>query len=149
MTDAHLQPMKPTPGSALDSTKIHTSLIAAGVALQEHLCGPVFDLEVLDSSELVDVVGHERELEITGMRGDEEIIRAYHRSLRFERGADPCVVNRCLVWKIQDLDIPEILVDRRLLLMSPRRHFNSVEQFRLGDDGDAHGSDGRFLRFMM
>ena len=50
--------------------------------------GPVFNLKILDATELIGVVGHERELERTGVRRDEEIVCADHRSARFERRTD-------------------------------------------------------------
>jgi hypothetical protein len=42
----------------------------------------------LDATELPGVIGHEREFQTTGVRRDEEIVRADHRFNRFERSAD-------------------------------------------------------------
>jgi hypothetical protein len=49
------------------------------------LLSPVFNVEILDATELIGVVSHERELERTGVRRDEEIVCADHRSTHFER----------------------------------------------------------------
>ena len=49
---------------------------------------PVFNVEILDATELIGVVGYERELERTSERCNEEIVCAYHRSTHFERSTD-------------------------------------------------------------
>ena len=50
------------------------------------------------------------------------------------------------VGKIQDFDVPQILIEGSTILLSARRHLNSEQQLRLGDDGDAHGRDRNLLQ---
>src|ERR1700687_3782919 len=42
--------------------------------------------------------------------------------------------------------MPQILVEGGLILLPPGRHFNSEQQLRLGDDGDADGTDWHRLQ---
>src|ERR1700685_432976 len=56
------------------------------------LLSPVFNVEVLDATELIGVVGHERDPERTGVCRDEEIVGADQLSMHFERRTDLCVV---------------------------------------------------------
>ena len=109
------------------------------------LFSPVFNIEILDATELIGVVGHERELERTGVRRDEEIVCTDHRSMSFERRTDLGIVRGCFVRKVQNLDVPQILVSS-MILLSSGRHFNPEQQLRLGDDGDADGADGHLLQ---
>jgi hypothetical protein len=88
------------------------------------LFSPVFNVEVFDATELPGIVGHERDLERTGMRRDEEIVRADHRSTRFERSANLGMVDGCFVRKVQNLDVPQILLKGIMILLSPGRHLN-------------------------
>src|SRR5207247_7544690 len=49
---------------------------------------PVLDFEVLHSTELPDVVGHQHEPERHGMAGDLQVVRTHDGALRLQRGAD-------------------------------------------------------------
>jgi hypothetical protein len=64
----------------------------------------------LDATELPGVIGHEREFQTTGVRRDEEIVRADHRSSRFERSADLGIVKGRFIGKVQNLDVSQVLV---------------------------------------
>ena len=63
------------------------------------LLGPVFNVEILNATELSGIVGHKRKLERTGVRRDEEFVRADHRSTCLERSADLGIVKGCFVRK--------------------------------------------------
>ena len=98
---------------------------------------PVFNFEILDATELIGVVAHERDLERTGVYRDEEMVCADHLSMHFERRTDLCIVKGCSVRKIQYFYVPRILIESSLILLSPGRYFDAEQQLRLGDDGDA------------
>jgi hypothetical protein len=99
----------------------------------------------LDATEFIGFVGYERELEKTGVRCDEEIICAYHRSTHLERSTDLRIVEGCFVWKVQYFDVPQILIEGSMILLSPGRYFDPAQQLRLGDDGDADSVDWHLL----
>jgi hypothetical protein len=84
----------------------------------------------LDATELPGIVGHKCKLKGTGMRCNEEIVRADHRSTRFERGADLGIVEGCFVRKVQNLDVPQILIEGSMILLSSGRHFNPEEELQ-------------------
>jgi hypothetical protein len=82
----------------------------------------------LDATELPGIVRHKRELERTGVRRNEEIVRANHRSTRLERSTDLGIVNGCFVRKVQNLDVPQILIEGSMVLLPPGRHFNPEQK---------------------
>jgi len=65
------------------------------------LLRPVFNDEILDATELAGIVGHERQFQGTGVRRNEEIVRADHGSTRFERSADLGIVKSRFVGKVE------------------------------------------------
>jgi hypothetical protein len=83
------------------------------------LFSPVFNIEILDATELAGIVGHKRKLERTGVRRNEKIVRADHRSTRFERSTDLSIVKGCFVRKVQNLDMPQIRIEGSMILLSP------------------------------
>jgi hypothetical protein len=89
------------------------------------LFGPVFNVEILDATELIGVVGHKREFESTSVRCNEEIVCAYHRSTQFERSTDLRMVEGCFVWKVQYFYVPQILIEGGMILLPLRRYFDS------------------------
>jgi hypothetical protein len=89
------------------------------------LLGPVFNIEILDATELIGVVGHKREFESTGVRCNEEIVCAYHFATQFERSTDLRIVKGCFVWKVQYFYVPQILIEGGIILLPPRRYFHS------------------------
>jgi|SRR5450631_1203599 hypothetical protein len=105
------------------------------------LFSPIFKVEILDPAELPGIVGDQRKFEGTGVRRDEEIVCADHRSAHFEHGADLCIVKGCCVGKVQNLGVPQILIEGRMVLLPPGRHLDPEQQLRLGDDRDANGTD--------
>lgn len=61
------------------------------------LFSPVFNIEILDTTELAGIVGHAREFQRTGVRRDEDIVRTDHRSMHFDRSANLGIVKcRCV-----------------------------------------------------
>ena len=108
------------------------SLYGIGQLWPPHKCAdlfsPVFNLEILDATELIGVVGHEREFQTTGVRRDEEIVRADHRSSRFERSADLGIVKGGFVGKVQNLDVSQVLIEGSMILLSFGRHFNPEQK---------------------
>jgi hypothetical protein len=110
------------------------------------LLSPVFNDEILDATELSGIVGHEREFERTGVRRNEKIVRTDYRSTRFERGADLRIVKSRFVGKVQNLDVPQILIEGSMILPPPGRHLNPEQQLRLGDDGDTDDTDWNLLQ---
>jgi hypothetical protein len=57
----------------------------------------VFNLKILDATELIGIVGYERKAKRTSMRRNEKIGRADHRSTHFERDANLGTVAGCFV----------------------------------------------------
>jgi hypothetical protein len=76
----------------------------------------------LDTTELVGVVGYERELERTGVRRDEEIVCAYLRSAHCERSTDLRIVKGGFVRKVQYFDVPQILMKGSMILLLAGRY---------------------------
>jgi len=88
------------------------------------LFDPVFYLEISDTTELIGIVGHESDAKRTSMRRDEKIVRADHHSPHFERRTYLGIVTGRFVRKVQNLDVPQILVESCMILLSPGRHLN-------------------------
>jgi hypothetical protein len=84
-------------------------------------------VKLLDATELLSIVGHECELERAGVRCDEEIVRAYHCSTCLERSADLGIVQGRFTGKVQHFDVPQILIEGSVILLSPGRHLNSKQ----------------------
>src|SRR4029077_13982558 len=66
---------------------------------------PVLDDQPGDASKLSRVVGNQRQALATGVSSDEQVVRPNHRTQPFQVSAYAGVVRRCLVGKIQDLDV--------------------------------------------
>ena len=96
-----------------------TALLGRGDQGFLGLFSPVFNIEILDATELAGIVGHKRKLERTGVRRNEKIVRADHRSTRFERSTDLSIVKGCFVRKVQNLDMPQICIEGSMILLSP------------------------------
>ena len=77
--------------------------------------------------------------------GNEEIVGANHLASFLQVSTDLRIVDSRVVGKLQDGDVRKKRVESGGVLRSARRHFYTVEQFRLGnhryaDVGDRHGA---------
>ena len=102
---------------------------------------PIFELQTFDTMEFADIVRHQPEREAPGVSGNEEIVGADHLASLLQISTDLRVVGSSVVGKFQDSDVRKKRVERGGVLRSARRHFNTVEQFRLGNHRYAHVGD--------
>lgn len=106
---------------------------------------PIFERQTFDAIEFRDVVRHQPEPEAACVSGNEEIVGADHLASFLQVSTDLRVVGGSVVWKIEDCDVRKKGLEGGVVLRSARRHFNTVEQFRLGNHrythvGDRHGA---------
>ncbi len=91
--------------------------------------GPVLELQPGHASELARIVCRESHTKTARMRGDEEIVGSNHGSLSLQCSPDLGIVARRVARIIKDVDIAEILIERRTVLLAPPRYLDSEFEF--------------------
>ena len=108
---------------------------------RQRISGPVFDFQALNPSELPHVVRHQCQSKAAGMGSNQQVIRADHGSALLQVGSNYGIVESRIAGIVQNRDMPQIHIQRCLVLPPPQRNLNSVHQFTPGNRGNADFGD--------
>jgi len=124
------------------------SLLVASRARPANGERPVLERQSLDAPEHGGVVRHQPQPETACVSGNEEIVGADHLTPFLQLDTYLGIVGSSVIGKRKNLDVRKECLQRRSIVGSARRDFNTVEQFRFGDDRDADvGHWNRLQRF--
>jgi hypothetical protein len=103
--------------------------------------GPVLDFQALNPPEFPHVVRHQGQSKAAGMGSNQQVIGADRVSALLQVGSNCGLVEGRVAGIVQNRDMPQIHVQRCLVLPPPWRNLHPVRQFASGDRGNAHVCD--------
>jgi hypothetical protein len=104
---------------------------------------PIFDDQAWDSGKLSHIVDDQGQAHAASVSCYGQIVRTDHGAQLSKVSAYLSIVQRCVVGKIKDVEVIQKGVERGLILLPPGRNFDSEQQLRLRDHGDADIVDGK------
>ncbi len=95
----------------------------------------------LHAAELASVIRDEPEPEPARVSGDEEVVGSDHQPALLQVSTNLGIVGRGGVGKLENFDVRKERPQRSGILLSARRHFNTVQKLRFSVDRNADVRD--------